>query len=305
MPSIGTVVPLYNSAKFLVDLVRSLELQSSPLDEIIFVDDGSVDATLLLLADLIGPKTILRSRVTIIELPKNVGISTALNIGLSHFGSDIVLLSGHDDIWVSNRVASTRLLADRSVAPLLHFGYQTFGLYSKSIKPPSSHFETVLRMTRGNCIGAITVALRLDLIKKDKCRFNSRFDGAEDYDLWADLICEGLTTESQPEMVMQYRISPQQMSRQGVEKVANRVRERYISNLFPGFDEQERAFIKACSSASHESPMKVSGNKAERFINGLLSKLQLNSDPLLVNGFYSYLSNRIKLGVQNGSILVS
>ena len=47
--SISVVCPVYNSAKYIKNLCISLLSQSNPIDEIIFIDDGSTDETVKLL----------------------------------------------------------------------------------------------------------------------------------------------------------------------------------------------------------------------------------------------------------------
>jgi glycosyltransferase involved in cell wall biosynthesis len=244
----GTIIPLYNSTEYLEDLISSLELQTVPLDQLIFVDDASTDDTKVRFKSLMSRSELLRDKSHLICLKKNVGLSTAFNIGLADSDFEFLFFSGHDDIWLKNRVESTIAHATSSDASLIQTAYRAFGNASYKITPKRSHEETLTQMMKGNPIGAITVCLRLDLIGKDNVKLNPRFEGAEDYDLWTDIVLNGGRILSIQDELMLYRISKSQMSATfdyRKNPVHQRVRKNYLQRLLPSFREFERQLLVA------------------------------------------------------------
>lgn len=86
--SIASVTVAYNGAAVLRRHLDSLKQQSRQLDEIIVVDNASTDDTLHLLASEYP-------EVTVLQLPKNVGIGAGLAAGLTH----AVSKKHHDWVW--------------------------------------------------------------------------------------------------------------------------------------------------------------------------------------------------------------
>jgi cellulose synthase/poly-beta-1,6-N-acetylglucosamine synthase-like glycosyltransferase/peptidoglycan/xylan/chitin deacetylase (PgdA/CDA1 family)/spore germination protein YaaH len=92
LPSLSVIVPAYNEAKVINKTIASL-LNSSAVNEIIVVDDGSKDGT----ADVVRAEYSENPRVHIYSL-ENGGKSRALNFGMTHASSEIVLLLDADTI---------------------------------------------------------------------------------------------------------------------------------------------------------------------------------------------------------------
>ena len=93
-PQLSVVVPLYNETENLPELHRRLTRSLSELDieyELVFVNDGSRDATGTLLDDLAE----IDPHVTVLHLSRNFGHQAALCAGIDHArGKSVVLMDG-------------------------------------------------------------------------------------------------------------------------------------------------------------------------------------------------------------------
>jgi dolichol-phosphate mannosyltransferase len=94
VPEISVVVPLYNEQENLPELHRRLTEALGKLGlpyELVFVNDGSRDATPALLDDLAGRY----NRLSVLHLSRNFGHQAAVSAGLDHArGRGVVLMDG-------------------------------------------------------------------------------------------------------------------------------------------------------------------------------------------------------------------
>jgi polyisoprenyl-phosphate glycosyltransferase len=93
---VSVVVPCYNEEEVLAtthrELVTTLEQLDGRSFEIIYVDDGSTDATPVVLDELVKSD----SRARVVRLSRNFGHQAALTAGLSHASGDAIVVIDAD-----------------------------------------------------------------------------------------------------------------------------------------------------------------------------------------------------------------
>lgn len=94
---VSIVVPAYNEAANIAATVRSLLASDYPQVDVIVVDDGSTDGT----ADIV--ERLRLPGVTVIRQP-NAGKPTALNTGIAHARSEILVLVDGDTVFEPDAV---------------------------------------------------------------------------------------------------------------------------------------------------------------------------------------------------------
>ncbi|MGD2118980.1 MAG: glycosyltransferase [Chromatiales bacterium] len=94
--SISVIIPAYNSAAFLPDAVNSIRRQNVAVDEIIIVDDGSVDNTEGVVQRLGGNVHYIKE--------KNQGPAAARNNGIRQANSEWIAFLDADDQWTDNKL---------------------------------------------------------------------------------------------------------------------------------------------------------------------------------------------------------
>jgi glycosyltransferase involved in cell wall biosynthesis len=93
--NISVIVPCYNTGNTVLETMASLEIQTFRAFEVIFINDGSTDETLLLLEDF-ARNTKLDVRIVNQE---NQGVSSARNRGIAEAKNDYLVFLDADDIW--------------------------------------------------------------------------------------------------------------------------------------------------------------------------------------------------------------
>lgn len=97
-PKISVIIPCYNSENFITRCAQSLINQTIGIEnlELIFINDGSTDNTLIKLNEL---ETLFPNNIMVIDLGENLKQGTARNIGIQYANADYIGFVDSDD-WI-------------------------------------------------------------------------------------------------------------------------------------------------------------------------------------------------------------
>lgn len=101
-PTVSVVIPMYNAEKTILRTIESVIQQKRQPDEVILIDDGSTDASFLLVKDYLrdyhGPIQF------ILHQQQNAGVSKARNEGMKRSQGDYIALLDADDWWKPEKI---------------------------------------------------------------------------------------------------------------------------------------------------------------------------------------------------------
>lgn len=132
MPKVTFLAPVYNKESWIVDSIESMRGQTLKDIEILFVDDGSTDATktIISLYQKVDP------RIRLISLKKNVGLGKAWNIGTKEVKSPIICVASGDDLWIPERAEiSYKAFLNKPKTDVFYGGFY----FCKSTMEPTEH----------------------------------------------------------------------------------------------------------------------------------------------------------------------
>jgi glycosyltransferase involved in cell wall biosynthesis len=196
-PTITTIIPTHNRARYVVEAIESALPQLDPGDEIIVVDDGSTDNTRVLLATY-GPQVKYLWQ-------ENAGPSVARNMGMNHARGEFVAFLDSDDLWPQDKIVTQRQLLRQYPETDLIFGLETKFTSTNGLKPPSlrrrpvypilrrlhtSAEQFLLSLTFENVVPTSTALFRRDCIVKIGLMDQALWQ-AEDYDFWLRFAIAG------------------------------------------------------------------------------------------------------------------
>ena len=115
-PSVSVIVPVFNTAAYVEDCLRSLQCQEGLSFEGIVVDDGSTDQSHSIIIDFIETD----SRFRLIR-QSNTGLAGARNTGLQYARGDYVFFLDSDDVVVPNTLEPIYQEAKKTKADLQYF----------------------------------------------------------------------------------------------------------------------------------------------------------------------------------------
>ena len=226
MPCVSVLIPVYNAECYLKEAVNSIIVQTFSDFEIIIIDDGSTDSSLLILEELAQQD----ARIKIISRP-NTGIVGALNDGLKLCSGKYVARMDADDLCRRDRFelqvqkmeSSPKLVALGSCATIIDPEGDVLG----DAKLPLEHEQIDSQHLKGvSSIFHPAVMMRRDVL----CQLNGYRKPAwpaEDMDLWLRLAEKG-TVANLPEKLFIWRrtldgvvASSQASQRKAIEWILN------------------------------------------------------------------------------------
>ena len=204
---IAVVITTYNHARYLEESIQSCLRQSTPVQEIIVVDDGSSDDPASIVARY--------SRVRLIR-QENRGLAGARNTGLAAARSDFITFLDADDRLLPNAMAAgVQALQSDDAAALVYGAYRFIDVEGRAISGdvhvPLSNNAYLQFLRTGNFIGmhATVVYRRASLLAIGG--FDETMRSCEDYEVFMRMAKVNRFS-SHNELVAEYRIHGENMS---------------------------------------------------------------------------------------------
>ncbi len=176
---ITVVIPSYNRIQALIRAIESVLAQSSPVDEIIVVDDGSNDDTASQITTQFPQVNYLYQQ--------NSGVSAARNYGIRRAQYRWVALLDSDDTWLPNKVAEIR-----AIQPL-HSDFKLFhsdeiwvrnGVRVNAMNKHQKSGGWIFRQCLPLCVISPSAVVMKRELFDDVGMFDESLPACEDYDLW-------------------------------------------------------------------------------------------------------------------------
>lgn len=228
-PSVTVLMPVYNGDKYIARAIESILNQTFEDYEFLIINDGSSDKT---------EKIILNyhdSRIVYKKHTQNCGLIYTLNEGIELANGTYIARMDADDVSASTRLKKQLAYIETNAAIDILGTWFAFMDTGIKVCHPINHDECKVKLLKDTVIGHPTVFFRKDSIVKKGLRYDPSSLHAEDYHLWTDCAIKGLKFANLPEVLLEYRIHPEQISTsQNVIQSAttNRIRLYYGRHFF-------------------------------------------------------------------------
>ena len=191
MMNVSAVIPTFNRGHCLLRAINSVLAQTTPVDEIIVVDDGSDDKTY----DLLVKRELLDMRGQLPNIrylyQENKGVSAARNLGIKEAENEYIALLDSDDAWAETKIERQALkLEKKNFSCRITHTEEIWLKDGQRINPKKKHkksggfiFEKCLPLC---CISPSSVLLHRTLFN-DYGFFDEKLPACEDYDMWLRL----------------------------------------------------------------------------------------------------------------------
>ena len=137
-PLVTIITPCYNSADFIKATINSVLEQTYTNWELIIVDDKSKDNS----CEVIEEYTKQHSKISLIKLAQNGGVSNARNVGLQEAKGKYIAFLDSDDIWMKEKLAKQVSFMEERSLPMTFCAYNRIDeageIISRKIEVPKS-----------------------------------------------------------------------------------------------------------------------------------------------------------------------
>jgi len=236
LTKITVLIPARNAAATLAATLDSLVQQSWQDFAVLVVDDASNDRTAEV-ARGYAP----RLPIELLSLTSNGGVAGALNAGLDRIATPYIARLDADDLAVPERLATQ--FAFLEAHPGIDVCGSVLEMFSDEpgsgtkLSPRHAHDAAIKTgLLQQNTMAHPSILVRRGFFD-DVGRYDSRYDYAEDYELWCRGALLGKSYANLQEPLTRYRLHRHQVSQQHRQVQMERdmqVKRKYISALLGG-----------------------------------------------------------------------
>lgn len=203
---ISICIPVYNASLYLRECIDSILSQSYKDFELLIVDDGSTDNSSAIVHSYNDP------RIRLIQ--NNHNYIGSLNLLLKEAKGKYIARMDADDRMYPNRLqVQFDYMESHPKVDILGSGMQCFGENEDTCEPYRTGEVGVLEFMECCAIYHPTVMMRKASIDATDMAYKQEYIYAEDYGFWAEALAKGLTIANIPDILLEYRVNPFQVSR--------------------------------------------------------------------------------------------
>ncbi len=228
MATINVLMAVYNVEPYVAEALQSIQSQTFSDIEIVVVDDGSTDGTPRIVEQIAATDR----RIKVVSSPRNQGLSSALNLGLTYCHAPFIARMDGDDIALPTRLEKQLrfLEADPDIAlvgcatrAIDQSGYPIPGLGIS--RKPITDKEIARTLLLASPCSHIWLARRQVY---DALSGYREIEVAEDYDFLLRAITAGFRITNLPEPLMLIRTRSNNVS----SRLEQRKAHYYIVKLY-------------------------------------------------------------------------
>ncbi|RCS69123.1 glycosyltransferase family 2 protein [Vibrio casei] len=216
MKLISIITPSYNSSDLVTETYNAINSQSLSNFEWLITDDCSSDSTLSLLQNLASDD----ERIKVYRNEVNSGAAISRNNSLAHASGDFIAFIDSDDLWLPEKLEKQVAFMEENNIDFSFTAYELIDEQGNLIgQKVDTHltgpvtYEDMLR--KKATLGCSTVMLRRSAFEDISMPL---IRTGQDYGLWLKLLKTGAKAYPMPEVLTQYRILPNSISRNKVKK---------------------------------------------------------------------------------------
>ena len=211
-PLVSVTFPIHKSHEFAEEALKSILVQNYRNIEVMFLDNSKEDLrTKMQLND---------SRIKYFKLPESFGLSETLNFSLVNAKGKYLARMDYDDISLPNRIETqVRFMEEQPEVSISGCSIEIIGgTIDEHVGPgeivhrPTTHEELLMHLVSKNPFFHPTVIIRLEDVRRHDLCYNTKYDSAEDLDLWSR-ASHKVKLANLNVVLLKYRIHPLQYSR--------------------------------------------------------------------------------------------
>lgn len=199
---VSIITPMYNSEKYISEMIESVINQSYSNWELIIVDDSSIDTSCSIVENYI----LKNNKIKLIKQKTNNGPAEARNIGIRNSKGKYIAFLDSDDLWHKEKLKiQIKFMTENNIALTCTsyeiVSYNLKSSYGKFIVPSKITYKDMLKKNYFSCD---TVVINKDYMKNINME---SFEKHEDYITWLKYLKEVNLAYGISDVLAYYRIS--------------------------------------------------------------------------------------------------
>lgn len=212
---VSIVTPSFNSSKYIEQTIQSVLSQTYENWELIIVDDCSTDNSV----EVISAFTVNNSKIKLVELQSNSGAAEARNKAIGLAKGEFIAFLDSDDIWKPNKLEQQLSFMGNEV-DFSFTAYELIDEFGKKLNQQvdnnqTGSFDYQDMLKKKATLGCSTVVLRRSGFSDISMPL---LRTGQDYALWLKLLKTGKNAYVFNQIMGQYRILPNSISRNKFKK---------------------------------------------------------------------------------------
>lgn len=231
MPLISVIIPAYNSATTIKKTIESVLNQTFTDLELIVINDGSTDST------LVTVESIKDERLKVFSYP-NSGVAESRNRGIALSKSDFISFIDADDLWTPDKLERQLRALQSEPKAAIAYSWTDWIDEKDNFLRAGSHItvngDVYQQLLLRDFVESGSNPLILLTALKEVGGFDASLTNAHDWDMWLRLA-RSFEFVAVPSVQILYRISTNSMSTNvwGMEAASLKVIERQYNQVAP------------------------------------------------------------------------
>ncbi len=239
-PLVTFLLAVHNNAATIGAAIDSILAQTYAEVELVVVDDACIDGTPQILARYTDP------HIRRFTNDRNLGLSRSLNRGWAAARGVYVARMDADDLCLPGRaLRQVEYLEQNPSISVVGSFIETFTGDSGAggiVRYPTDPAFVASTLLFRNALAHPAVMIRKSALDAHGLQFEPAFRCAQDYALWIRCVQHRLTLANIPEVLLNYRLHPGQLSHQffaGMHDEGTVIRERLLRHIDPSVTAEE------------------------------------------------------------------
>lgn len=220
MPLVSIISPLFNSERFIPDLVASVQAQSFSDWEMILVDDCSSDGSVAIAEAFVA----VDARVKLIKLDVNSGAAVARNAGIKAAQGRYIAFLDSDDVWLPTKLEKQLEFMRRGDIAFSYCAYEKIDeegeVFGRVGVPRKVSYRGLLKVCVIGCLTAMYDTEKVGKVYMPLIRKR------QDLGLWLRILRKVPYAHGLPDVLARYRVRSDSIS------ANKRVAARYTWQLY-------------------------------------------------------------------------
>ena len=214
--TVTIITPSYNSSKYILDTINSVQYQTYKNWEMLIVDDASTDNTVNIIKNFCK----IDSRIKLISLKRNVGPGAARTLAVQRASGRYVAYLDADDIWMPQKLErQIKFMQDNKYA----FSCTSYEVINDSGKSLNKFIHMPKRLDylnflKNNILQTVGIMVDLKYIEK-KLLFMPNIRIGEDAATWLQILKSGKICFGLDEILAKYRRTSKSLSSNKIKSV--------------------------------------------------------------------------------------